>query len=411
MVSKPLLPFLIVAACLMTAQAQEAFDAEKTKALFAGTDWYTCGGGWHSIVTFAADGALAVKVPVFPDKDRTGQWVPTGPRSVSGDKGEWVMSKDGSELHVTGRAGERNAFTVFYRGKKCPPEFQLFRATLAKPGIVWVLQGREKRTTLAFNGELDDAVGENGVEQKPSRGINVFGGGLFHLVRDDYGGLFWLTQDEKGEWVLRDWVKRVYKPEPAQPGDPLPAQRISRAKSSFGGTSWCRPDGKGKLLLLTFAANGTVSDSNFPNEKPEWIPYDNGSVRYTVKGGERRLKADADKKRLVREDDKVREIWFAGRTLPRVGMIETRQLKDTLADEAKVWIHWEASKKIIYTFDSKSGNVSITEDNGKPLIVRWEALCAGCIRIGDDAFMVEGDTLERIEPRLTLKQVTKDSLK
>jgi len=43
--------------------------------------------------------------------------------------------------------------------------------------------------------------------------------------------------------------------------------------------------------------------------------------------------------------------------------------------------------------------------------VRWEALAAGCIRVGDEAFMVEGNTLERVEPRLTLKQAAKDSLK
>ena len=85
-------------------------------------------------------------------------------------------------------------------------------------------------------------------------------------------------------------------------------------------------------------------------------------------------------------------------------------LKDLLADKDKVWAHWEIDKKIVYTFDSKSANVSITVDDGKPQVVRWESLCAGCIRIGDEVFMVEGETLERVEPRLTLKQVSKDSL-
>jgi hypothetical protein len=169
-------------------------------------------------------------------------------------------------------------------------------------------------------------------------------------------------------------------------------------------------DGKGKVLLLTFNANGTVSDSSAPNEKPEWDPYDNGSVRYKAKDGTRRLTHDADKKRLSRVDDKRYEVWFAGRQLPRVSMTETQQLKQTLADKSKAWVNWDGGKKTVYTFDDKTANVSITVDDGKPQATRWEPLFAGCIRIGDEAFMVDGDTLERTEPRLTLKQVAKDSL-
>jgi len=55
--------------------------------------------------------------------------------------------------------------------------------------------------------------------------------------------------------------------------------------------------------------------------------------------------------------------------------------------------------------------VDITVEGIKLKTVRWEALCAGCIRIGDEAFMIEGETLERVEPRLTLKQVARDSVR
>jgi hypothetical protein len=124
----------------------------------------------------------------------------------------------------------------------------------------------------------------------------------------------------------------------------------------------------------------------------------------------RKLKLDADKKRLVRDDAQVREVWFAGRVPPRVSMTETKQLKDLLADPSKAWVNWDGGKKTVYIFDDKTANVSISVDDGKPATARWDALCAGCIRIGDFTFMVEGDTLERVESRLTLKQASRDSL-
>jgi hypothetical protein len=322
------------------------------------------------------------------------------------------MSPDGKELYEHGGVIFDFTFKVYYRSEKIPPEYPHLRATLAKPGILWVQQDSTQRVTVAFNTALDDAWGKNGVELKPSERTYVHGAGRFRPEGGGYGSyLFYLIQDEKGEYLLYNQRGDIFKSEPARPGDPLPPQMISRASSPFGGTSWCRVDGKGKIYTLTFAANGTVSDSAFPNEKPEWNPYDDGSVRYKVKDGSRRMKLTEDKKLLVREDSKRREIWFSGRQPPRVSMTEEKQLKEMLAEASKAWASWDEGKKTVYTFDDKTANVDISVDDVKQPTVRWSMLCAGCIRIGDEAFMVEGDTLERVEPRLTLKQVAKDSLK
>ena len=408
---KPVLVLLCAVAFVCASRAQEAFDAEKVKALFAGSEWYSRFDIWRSDVTFGADGVLTIKASGWGDKDRVEKWAPSGPRSVSGTRWQWTISPDGKELYVPGGANSDFGFTVYYRSVAVPPEYPFLRETLAKPGIVWVQQGTEQRRTVAFNGELNDAWGENGVEKSPSTGVYVFGAGKFRLTGSDYGDyLFYLIQDESGERILCDQKGVVYKPELAQPGDPLPPQKMSRASSRLGGTSWCRMDGKGKVLTITFLANGTVSDSAFPNEKPEWDPYDNGSIRYKLKDGARRMTLSEDKKILVREDSKAREIWFAGRQPPRVSMTETRQLKETLADKSKAWVCWDEGVKTVYTFDDKTANVSISVDDGKPKVVRWESLCAGCIRVGDEAFMVEDGTLERVAPRLTLKQVARESV-
>ena len=399
---------LMLALMLATAtHAQEAFDAEKTKALFAGTEWNSRYYEWRSDVSFAADGTLTIKASGYGDKDRTEKWTPSGPRSVKGDNREWEISPDGKEVYASGRSIGGRIFIGYYRGKSYPPEYPILRGTVAKPGIVWVQQGVEERRTCAFNGELDLARGTNGEEQQVPSGLRVPGGGQFSVG----SAWFFLVPDGKGGWLLRESNGSIYKPEPALPSDPLPPQMISRARSPFSGTTWCRIDGTGKLHSLTFAANGTVSTSAFPQEKPEWNPYDNGSIRYKIKGDTYSLTLDADKKRLVRENSRVREIWFAGRQPPKVGMTEEKLLKDILADESKAWVHWDANQKTVYTFDSKTKNVSIIVDDGKPTVVRWSVLCAGCIRIGDEAFMIEGETLERVEPRLTLKQVAKDSVK
>jgi len=405
-------PYWAIALALMLAtatHAQEAFDAEKTKALFAGSEWVTYLQAGHKTLnhTFAADGTMTT-IEVGQKSGKSAKWIPSSPRSVSGDDKEWMLSPDGRELYATGN----NFFRAFYRGTKMPPAFPFLLETLAKPGIIWVKQGSEERETLAFNGEWEVAHGKNGIEQKAPSLLSRYGGGLLYTHGITGAEPFiCLIQDGKGERVLRNVKGTFYKPEPAQPGDPVPPNPISRAKSPFGGTSWCRMDEKGKVLMLTFAASGTVSDSNFPNEKPEWNPYDNGSVRYKVKNETRKMKLSEDKKYLIRENDMVREIWYSGRQPPKMSMTETKQIKDMLGNKDKAWASWDDGKKTVYTFDDKSANVDITVDNIKQKTVRWEMLCAGCIRIGDEAFMIEGETLERVEPRLTLKQVPKDSVR
>ena len=420
---KTMFAMLLATACVCASHAQEekAFDAEKTKALFAGTEWVAKRAGWkdESVqVTFDADGTMELKLAWEGHKDdRVVKWTPTGPRSVSGGKADWVMSPDGKEIYATGQKDAWFGFSVYYRGKKLPAEYPFLWDTLAKPGIVWVLDGEKKRDLYAFSQNRDALWSVDGVVKQSWEGLHSypFGGGQFHIWGKESPGnpnVMYLIQDEKGGRILRSMDKTIiYKPEPIQPGDPLPPQMISRAKSPFNGTSWCRMDGKGKAFTLTFAANGAVSDSAFPNEKPEWTPYDDGSVRYKVKEGSRRLTFNADRKILMREDNGRREVWYSGRQLPRMGMLDTKQLKETLADPSKAWVNWDDSKKTVYIFDAKTANVSITVDDVKQPTVRWEPLCIGCIRIGDEAFMVEGDTLERVEPRLTLKHVPIESVK
>ena len=92
-------------------------------------------------------------------------------------------------------------------------------------------------------------------------------------------------------------------------------------------------------------------------------------------------------------------------------MTEEKQLKSTLADKDKAWVNWDDGKKTVYLFNDKTADVTISLDDIKQKTVRWESLCAGCIRIGEEVFMVEGETLERVEPRLTLKQVARDSVR
>ena len=406
MFSKSVLPCLFVATFFSIVHAQEGLDGEKTKALFAGSEWCSLIGARRSIVTFEPNGTLTIKASGTGGSDRITQWAVSGPGRVSGDSWEWVIAPDRKEMYAKKGA----SIAPYYRGTAMPPEFPFLRPTLAKPDTVWVMQNVKERRTLAFNIELDAVYGVDGVEGKPFTRTALYGGAAFYLYGGDCENVFFLVQDEKGGRYLCNWSDAIFKPEPAQPGDPLAPQKISRARSPLSGTTWCRLDNKGKLITLTFASNGTVSDFDFPKEKPEWVPYDNGSVRYGVPGGARKLKLDADKKRLVREDVSVREVWFAGRVPPRVSMTETKQLKDLLADPSKVWVNWDGGKKTVYAFDDKTANVTISIDDGKPTTARWEALCSGCIRIGDLTFMVEGDTLERVESRLTLKQASKDSL-
>ncbi|MCL2104655.1 MAG: hypothetical protein FWH21_06345 [Kiritimatiellaeota bacterium] len=403
---KSILPFWVATAIVPIVYAQGEGDADKTRALFAGTEWCSLIGARRSSVKFEPNGTLTIKASGSGGTDRIAQWMVSGPGRVSGDTWEWVLSPDKKELY----AKKGPSVAPYYRGTAMPPEFPYLRPTLAKSGIVWVMQGGNERKTIAFNMDLDVVHGIDGVKGKPPTKTSIYGGSAFYLHGGECENVFFLVQDEKGERYLCNWFDAIYKPEPARPSDPLAPQKISRAKSPLNGTTWCRLDNKGKLITLTFAANGTVSDFDFPKEKPEWDPYDNGSVRYKASGGVRKLMLDADKKRLVREDPLVREVWFAGRTPPRVGLAETKQLKDTLADPSKAWVNWDSNKKTVYAFDDKTANVNISVDDGKPTVARWEALCAGCIRIGDLTFMLEGDTLERVESRLTLKQVSKDSL-
>ena len=282
---------------------------------------------------------------------------------------------------------------------------------LCKPDLIWAAEVEGRRQTISFEHDTRRAVVNSGDGKALQCRLDCFGDYFINVFLDIGGyqgvgritGGLSLKEDENGDWILKkhDLELRL---EPIQPGDLLAPQQISRVRSPFNNTTWCFFDGKGKLNTVIFGANGTVSDTRAPNEKPEWIPYDDNTARYKIQGKGQKLAFDADKKRLLREDNKVREIWFSGRQPPRLNITETKQLKDMLADKSQAWFNYDGGKKTTYVFDDKSNNMSIIMDNGTTKTVRWEALCAGCIRIGDEVFMVEGGTLECVEPRMTLKQ-------
>jgi len=403
-------------ACVCAIHAQEAFDAEKTRALFAGTEWVLASGGPHDFsVTFTKDGQV-----VFSSsrdwwgwkKTFQGTWKPSGTRSITfSNNTTCELSPDRTRIYATDPENKR--FTVVHRGPKMPPfDRAALAAILCKPGLIWAAEVEGHRRTMSFEGDINHAVAQSKEgETVPCRlYYNGYYIEVFRSDRDGYSAVYSLSdgnglslmEDGNGGWMLKS-PRFELRLEPIQPGDPLAPQQISRARSSFGGTTWCFFDGKGKMNTVTFMANGTVSDFRAPNEKPEWVPYDDGTVRYRIKNGSQKLTPDTDNKRLLRESNSVREIWFSGRQPPRLNMVETKQLKDKLADKSKAWFNYDDGKKTVYVFDDKSSNMSIIMDNGTTKTLRWEILCAGYIRIGDEAFMVEGDTLERVEPRLTLK--------
>ena len=319
MTFKTIFPILLASAtaCACAAHAQEAaFDPEKTKALFAGSEWTT---GWISYsgegykVMFSTYGTVSCVgasggVPKF-----SGVWVASGAKTASLDDMTFEMAADGKQLfHTT----NKNTFRVLHRGAKVPPADPAIDAYLAQPGIVWVKQASGNRTTVAFasdgdvrvNGSFDREIdGKREIPrwwQEFRWQVTVYKDDPLEAIKQHY----FFIPDGKGGFVIRNHKNEVFLPEPRQPADLVPPQTISRAKSPFSGTAWCRVDGKGKMLMLTFAASGTVSDSTIPNEKPEWIPYEDGSVRYNTKDGTRRLTLNADKKLLIREDKKAREV-------------------------------------------------------------------------------------------------------
>ena len=391
------------------AHAQGDFDPEKVKALFAGTEWCVRGLPGEGTVTFAGNGRASCSGSVSK-KIFEGSWNATGERKIAVGDTTLELSADGRQLYAT---VEKKSFHVLWRGKNPPPPDPAVLEALAKPGIVWMMLRYGKRETFAFSPDSGFVMWGRDGKVEEWKWYQAVGNRIVYMESNKWQIHVYLIRNEKGEYILKGGDEKwhaTYSQEPAQPGDPLPPQKVSRAKSPFGGTAWCGVDGKGKPFTVTFMANGTVSDSALPNEKPEWNHYEDGTVRYRISDKTRRLILDAEKNRLVREDEKTREVWFPGRALPKMGLAETKRLKDALADPSKVWVYWDEGKAHVYTFDNKSGNVSITVDDGQPQTFRWEPLCAGCIRVGEDVFMLEGDTLQRVEPRLTLQSKPLDAV-
>jgi len=395
---------------------QEAFDAKKTEALFAGTGWvfHTIYPPWEAFVTFNKDGRVVYKGEAGWQNTFSGKWIPSGSLSVTVNNTTICeFSPDRKRIYVTDTENKRLA--VLYRGAKIPSLDSETSKIIWKPDTVWVAQIEGRRATIAFEADARLAVINNVKEGKIEHGrMGMYGGHEIEILYDDgrwntpdLGSderAVFLTQDEKGGWVLKNYYHE-FRPEPIQPGDPLPPQKISRERSPLKATTWCTFDSKtAKLRTLSFASNGKVSDSGIQGQGGEWNPYDNDTVRYKIGDHSRRLTINMNQKRLTRESNDVREIWFQGGQPPRLGLMETKKMKETLADKSKAWFNWDGGKKTVYVFDDKSNNMSIIMNDGKTKTVRWDVLCDGCIRIGGEVFMLEGDTLERVEPRLTLKQ-------
>ncbi|MDR2849663.1 MAG: hypothetical protein LBW77_03860 [Verrucomicrobiota bacterium] len=386
-----------------------ADDAEKTKALFADSTWVINWVSWpagNDTITFSKDGRFASTGAMYYPK-YSGAWTVTGERAGEANGMAFELSADGKQLYNV--TANKTGFRVLNRGTKPPPSDPAVKEILTQPGIVWVRQGTDKRTTWAF-GQDDVAIGKEGVKSVKPWGRGS--GGMF-IIYPEIG--FLLTGKEV---AIRTSQNGLYLPERAQPGDPLPPQKTDRAKSPFYGTSWSRLDAKAALHTLTFGTKGTVSDSDFPKESPEWTAYDDQTVRYKIDGKTASLAYDTGRKLLIFDDGNRRDVWFAGKTPPRPTLVETKALKDTLTDAKQVWVCWDEGKKTVYSFDDKSG-VSIAEDDGKPFAARWEPLASGSIRVtaGGDAWMFTleqtsdgAPVLERSEPRLTLKHATPESV-
>jgi len=441
-----------------SAYAQEAFDEKETIKLFEGTTWHAEFNGWKSDVTFKRNKKMDVTASGYGDKNRPNvDWAPIGPRTVQGDDGEWKMSPDGKELYAIRRdkrpelkiaaftydaQGKKKAdpkmnarldpiFTsidVFYKGTKIPPKDPSLQKTVAEPGTVWEKQGGSGPTTLVFNMDFDVAYSRFGSSKIvwPDR-VKFYGGGQFYLAMtgvNDLPKMYYLIQDENGEKLLCDWDGGVYKARAAQAKDPLPPRKLTRKDSPIYGTSWCRMVSKDKTLTFIFDKFGNVA---YPGDlrKSEWDYYDDGSIRCKANDKTRRLVLNPDQNRLMFINDDVREIWYAGSTPPKMDKDEEARLKAMLEDESKAWVgdfgvipHLRADGvdgvvggfDYVYTYDSQRQKATISVCGQKPKTVFPSLLCAGCIRIDDKVFMVEGDKLECVESRLTLKQVAKASI-
>ena len=407
---------LLAAACAFASHAQEqAFDAEKTIALFAGTEWLRSNNSPNDFfVTFSKNGQVVFKGNDGEDWRKTffgTTWRPSGAKSIILDNNT-ICEFSSDRKRILATDTKRKMCTVIYRGPKMPPPDRAARiGILCKPGQIWATQLDGHRRTISFEYDRDRAVINSKKGEATQFRLHYFGDYHMKIFLDVDGwhgvdgivGDVSIVEDGKGGWMLKGGDYEFHL-EPIQPEDHLAPQPISRAKSPLNGTTWCFFDGKGKLHIVTFATNGTVSDTRAPSAKPQWTSYDNGTAHYSILDKGQTLTLDAEKKILLRETNKVREIWFSGRQPPRLSMTDAKQLKDRLAEKSMAWFNYDDAKKTTYIFDDKNNNVNIILDDGKTKSVRWEPLSIGIIRIGDEAFLVEGDTLERIEPRMTLKQ-------
>jgi len=209
-----------------------AFDAKKTEALFAGTDWnFTC--GWNNFdctVTFARDGRVKYK----SGKDwqhafAEGKWEPSGPQSVTVGNTVCEITPDRKRIYVTDPDEKRCA--VVYRGTKMPTLDAKIIKMLCKPNTVWATQINGRRVTFAFDAEFIVASNLNEGKTDLRGKWNGFGEGHFiELGLIDYWGVWVLAQDAEGGWVFKNY-HHEFRPEPAQPGDPLPSRKANaRAK-------------------------------------------------------------------------------------------------------------------------------------------------------------------------------------
>ena len=320
---------LIAAALVGVTRAN---DVEATKVLFARSEWILkWSWGANVEVTFSKDGTMfsAGKGDHFPNY--SGAWSVTGPRTVLANGWEWELSADGKLLYNTD--AKKRLFRAFHRGTKPPPADPAMKGILTQPGMVWVKQGTDKRFTFALS---TDGLA---VRNEDGKRIESFWwqecGAQFCVAYGPAIVGYVLRGRDKSVFV-KTLYNETFQLEPAKAGDPLPPKKFDRAKSPFYGTSWCRQDGKGALHMLTFSKRGTVSSSDFET-KSEWDAFDDQNVRFQIGDKRFKLAFDAEQKRLIGGAGSLREIWFAGRIPPKLGLAERKVLQDMLAAPRQIW--------------------------------------------------------------------------
>ena len=374
---------VVAVASVGAACAQEAFDQEQTKALFAGTEWSCITLHWTMAVVFNADGTYTIPTRDYLASKKKGKWTPSGPQTIRNDEWEWTLSQDKREIYAFQNNPSGKRFSVFTRGMSPTPSNPFILTTLAKPNTVWAQQNGDSRNVLVFSEDNIVSLKVRDIEQDDT--FVVVNNNQFNIscLLPIWGPINFLIKDENGEWIIRnEWIGD-FKQEAWQPGDPQPLQKIAHNASPLNGSVW-----------RSISANNNTPTLSFKNPK-EWIHYSDNTVSITTAKEKFKAIYDPDRNRLIRKDEVFDVFVPAMKPIPS----SIKTIKETL--ESKEWVSWDGGVKRVYTF--KGSTVSISIDDHKPTTLQSQLIGADCIRIGKDVFVLFDGALERIGSRLTLR--------